>query len=295
MEKQAMSEIINYIERMHLKEIDEDDIYSLLTNILIYRNLLGKRLYVSFEEHDKNIMTSDALLYDKQNKKIIVDMNKLNSKRLQFSNDIYRELSYFQIVCVYEVLLGIEKYYIDNLDSNFDSKILRELMFALDIYKKITVSEEDKYFDINDADLKIFKQGYDPSRSIVDTLSPKDRYVKVKALFDTCQIFGCINNSIDNINLFLKDNMDLVINGYTRECNEIMYPVFNYFSSDGFKKGRKFLKHLSWYNKDYYKMLTEVSLKYDFDKRLIYGMPIDAPEYEKIRRLSKGENRFGNN
>ena len=279
-----MSDIKTSIQKNRFRDFSEQDILIFIESFLTERNL---------EKYVKSILflnrrektDSEVANYDANTEEIIFNMDNLNRLRLFDSKCGIDPIAYNNVITLYEIFLAIEKVYLNNLGGDSYSNrlyIINEIMNEFNIALQ---RKDSKFFDDNDKDIKIFTPTSDSvEASKINTLSPIVRYTKVKALYDTIDIFNGLYTSINEIKLFYQGSLDLLYNGYIRNGNTISYPLYNYFSQLGNKEADRLLSRFSWYDKDIFKALNNASSKYPERERIIFGMPIDVCEHNLIRK-----------
>ena len=282
-----MQDVKTYLKKLNSKELTPEEIFNIFSMLLKENNLLGKVSYIKFVCDNNNHFTSDASIYLKDQKTIIFDLKKLESKISEIDTSNYNKSIYSQIITLNEIFIALEKVFVENIDSTLDHKELLNLKNLLLKYKEDQENEKNKYFDINDNDVKVYSKIKEDNIK-VDILSPIDRYIKLKAFFKTVDTIKCMYIDRDELIDFYNNNIDIISNGYDKNKNDITYPIYNYFSKKNQKEGKRYLRECDWYEEDYIEMLSNVSKKYSFKERLIYGMPIDTCEYRLIRKNNEG-------
>ncbi|MBO4601299.1 MAG: hypothetical protein J5634_03620 [Bacilli bacterium] len=282
-----MQDVKTYLKRLYSKEITPEEIFNIFSMLLKENNLLNKVSYIRFINDNNNHLSSDVAVYFKEQKTIIFDLKKLESKINEIDKSYFDDIVYSQIVTLNEIYIALEKVFVENIDSTYDHKELLNIKNLLIKYKENHDNEKNKYFDLNDNDVKVYSKIKEDNIKI-DMLSPIDRYIKLKAFFKTVDAIKCMYKNREELIDFYNNNVDIISNGYGKEGNTITYPIYNYFSKRNQKEGKKYLRECDWYEEDYMEMLSNVSNKYSFEERLIYGMPIDTCEYRLIRKNSEG-------
>lgn len=279
-----MSDIKTSIQKKRFCDFNEQDILIFIESFLTERNLEQYVKSILFLNRKDNIDT-EVSNYDVNAEEIVFNMDNLNRLRLFESDGGIDPMAYNNVVTLYEIFIAIEKVYLNNLGGDILSNRLYLINEMMDEFNKICQKKNLKFFDDDDKDIKIFSS---TSCSIetckINTLSPIVRYMKVKALYDTIDIFNGLYTSINEIKFFYQGSLDLLYNGYIRNGNVISYPLYNYFSQMSDKKADRLLSKFCWYDKDIFKALNNASLKYSERERIIFGMPIDVCEHNLIRK-----------
>lgn len=278
--------MITYIKKLSCRDITKNDVYELLQRAIIQNKLCKYVEFVIFYDEVNSVYSSDATSYNKYDKTLSVDFNRICSLNINVKNGDSDVLMYNRMTLLNEIFLGIEKIKIEHLDHNMDQMELLKIKSAIKEYQDSFSLDDSKYFDEGDDDIKVFSK--DTLNNVIrtkkNTISPIERYIKVKAMLDTIDLFKKICPNSKAIEWFKISNADVLANGYYRDKNIILYPLLSYFSQKNNKDEERYLDRFDWYHNDYLETLSSASKKYNYENRLMYGMPIDTCEYHLVRK-----------
>lgn len=273
-----MKDLKSLIARIRFEDLSVDHIVSFTELLLREKNLeyYVKTINFSYDSVHSFTNLSSYSITDKQ---ITFSLKDLDTVRIP-ENFVYNH-----IITMYEIYLAIEKVFIENLNNDVKNSTLVLIKKMVEQYNLDSLKENNRYFDDNDKDVKIFEYStFAPKINKLSTISPIDRYVRLKAFFETRDLIGSIYQNSEELNFFCQNFLDLIYNGYVCNNNIVMYPLYNYFSQKSEREAKRILKEFSWYSKDELKTLYNASSIYSERDRIIYGMPIDICEYNSIRK-----------
>lgn len=278
--------MITYIKKIGYRDISKNDVYELFQRAIIQNKLCKYVEFIIFDDKINSVYSSDATSYDKYDKTISVDFNRILFQNFVIKNGDYDMLMYNRMTLVNEIFVGIEKVKIEQIDHDMKQIDLIKIKSAVNEYQESFAKDDSKYFDEGDDDIKVFSADSldNALRTKKNTLSPIERYIKIKAMYETINLFKKICPNSIAIEWFKINNAEVLINGYYKEKNIILYPLLNYFSQKSNNDENKYLDRFDWYHKDYLETLSSASKEYNFEDRLMYGMPIDTCEYHLVRK-----------
>lgn len=176
-----------------------------------------------------------------------------------------------------QTLASIKHRQEDYLTGKNASAIAEELRKTTNKAKKFLIPEVSEDLDENYHQIRIVPATY-----------PVNRYINVKAYFDAVNMYRQLITNEEVFTQFFIVNKDELLDGYFIKNRNLTYPLEQFFKYYDNIEGNNFLSYFDWYDKknnEYMNTLSNVSMKYQFIDRLIYGMPIDNPcEYQRLLR-----------
>ena len=188
-----------------------------------------------------------------------------------------------------DVILCAKKY---NLEGSEYYCYVNLKMLEIILHEFEHIIQEKKFnIDVNDLESELISwckmnielwglnNSYEYNYTDTYKYNPCERLAELysyKSILNIVKIFGYNLNMVNNL---LKTELSFVqLNGYNYE-KDIICPTESYFMNTGLEP--------IWYNMDFYssdrdKMLKNVQNMYNFEKRILFGLPISNLEVKKL-------------